>query len=198
MRTRLLILGATLPACGGAPGSSYGTTGWVRGADRAYTYAAWQDSGERDVVVDQASRDFACAPAELAVARPNDRAYVVTGCGHRGVFVSFGVTGPTVSGAYMRAVNVLAPVLPPATPAGAVDDPTVQASSTWSTARRWVRLAAQAVVDLGCPADQLAPDFIPQGRAPALPVVEGCGKRATYLSEVDPRQFRLSAIVAVR
>jgi hypothetical protein len=185
--------------CGGSGpfGYSSDSIGWVAGADRTYTYEQWQATGERDVVLDQASRDFACPTSQLAVARPDGRAYVVTGCGHRGAFVTAGAGAPNVVTTYMRAVNVLAPVAPPPTPVGAVDDAALQTHSSWYIAQRWVRLAAQAAVDLGCPADQLTPDFIPQGRAPDLPVVEGCGQRATYLSEQDPRQFRLSSLVAM-
>jgi hypothetical protein len=197
MRFVFLFAALSLIACGGGFSYSLPQSGWVAGADRPYTQEQWKYAGQREVVLDQASRDFACAVTQLAVAQPTDRAYVVTGCGHRGVFVIFFVAVLDVRNVYQRAVNVLAPVLPPRTPLGAVDDPGVQEFSSWKWAQKWVQLAKQGAVDLACPAEQLTPDFIPQQRAPELPIVDGCGKRATYLSEPDPKVFHLSSLVAI-
>ena len=137
MRLFLLFAATALAACGGYP--SFQQWGRVAGSEQRYSFEPWRAFGERDVVVDQASREFACADSQLAFTRPSDRSYIVTGCDHRGIFA----------------------------------------------------------VDLACPAEHVTPDFIPQGLAPALPVVEGCGKRATYLSETDPEVFRLSSLVTL-
>ncbi len=211
--------------------------GWVAGADRGYSEADWDRHGEQDVVLDQASRDLDCPVPQLIMTQPYGRAYVVNGCGRRGVFVTVKVetwssdeTRPVAS--WTRAFDVCAPGEPPGTPAGTVSapalDPQIGSSehsiaasslaidpsgllerrdatiapppaksvaSTWNQQQVWTRLVMQGARDLRCPPDQVTPDFVPQGRwAPSLPIVEGCGKRATYLAE-RADVFRLSAIV---
>jgi hypothetical protein len=175
--------------------------GWIRGEDRAFTPEEWSARGLDEAVIDQASRDFACPVGQIEAQRPNERMHIVTGCGHRGIYV-FVVATQWDSPAntvreWGRALNVSTPkeppTEPPPTPAGAISAST---RSSWSEAQRWIRLVQKGAHDLSCAPDQVTPDFIPQGRAPELPVVEGCGKRATYLSERDAQVLRLSAIVS--
>jgi hypothetical protein len=176
--------------------------GWIQGEDRAFTPNEWSAHGHKEVVIDQASRDFACPVGEVAAQGPYDEGmYIATGCGRRGIYVFVLATQwdsePGIVREWSRALNVSTPTVPatepPPTPVGAIS---ATAPSSWSEAQRWIRLVQQGAHDLSCAPDQVTPDFVPQGRAPDLPVVEGCGKRATYLSERDPQVFRLSAIVS--
>jgi hypothetical protein len=166
--------------------------GWVGGQDREL--ADWE-LGKRAVIADQARRDFRCEAGHVTVEALNRRAFVATGCGRRGVYLieersnTMDDGNNYVNQVWLRARNVTTPSAPPPTPAGSIP--------ASDGARGWVELVERGAHDLACPAEELTPDFVPQGRAPALPVVEGCGKRATYLSEEGNGPFRLSAIVAM-
>jgi len=193
-------LAACLLSCGGDWGlHDYVTAGLVGGTDRLYTYEEWKAHGSDDVVRDEASREFQCALGELSVDQPYHRAYVITGCGHRGVFVVESLADDQThkmpgheDGAYVtwwRAVNVVAPVEPPSAPI---------AGTMLANAKRWIDLVKQGAKDLECSPGELTPDFVPQGKAPSVPLVEGCGKRAIYVDDVDPNPIRLTSIVPIK
>ncbi|MGZ3421790.1 MAG: hypothetical protein ACXWUG_08045 [Polyangiales bacterium] len=129
--------------------------------------------------------------------------WIAEGCGHRAPYLLVGLrsSGSVVppgrsESAYVtwiRAINLASPSAPEPVPSG------IQTSSDPMTdAKPWIDLVTQGALDLDCPAPQITPDYIPQGRAPAIPVAEGCGKRATYLSESDPKVLRLSSLVPIK
>ncbi len=196
------LVAASLTGVSGCGGffSDWVTAGYVGGSERYYTYETWSAGGEREVVGDEASRELACAAGELTIAQPYSRAYLVTGCGKRGVFVTASLSDQEprkIPGSeddaivtYWRAVNVLAPVAPPPAP--------VSHGDYMTSVKTWVRLVQQGAKDLDCDPKELLPDIVPQGRAPSLPLVEGCGNRATYIGEVDTNPLRLVSIVPIK
>ena len=185
--------------CGGFFGADFVSAVSIGGQDRYYSADAFKDGGEEGVAREQASREFQCPTSSLAVAQPYKRAFVVTGCGKRGVFVTLGTmdwNARRIPGrdddayiTYWRAVDVVAPVPPPSLP--------VEAANPIETLKPWIRLSEQGSKDLDCPIDQVTPDIAPQGRAPSVPLVEGCGRRAVYLGGSDP-DLRLVSIVPIK
>jgi hypothetical protein len=188
-----------------ATGCTFQTTGyrWVDGKDRVVT-AADSSREARLVVIDQAARDLSCPNAQLTATDSARLAYVVEGCGRRGVFVLVYVRawGAGYEQAWWRALDISDPHEPPPTPRGPVstDWPIdSQVSSTWNDAQRWIVLARQGAIDLACGRTAVTPDFVPQGpRTLDVPIVEGCGKRATYVAERGSDVIRLSSVVAIK
>jgi hypothetical protein len=133
---------------------------------------------EREVVREAAASALACGKQALSIEQPYDRAYVVTGCGHRAAFVAITDLGDwrwRVHAVDVSLANAVPGEVAPATIAG------------------WRAIVSRASVDLGCDRDQITPDFVPQGRAHAMPIGEGCGRRASYVA--DDHVLRLIAIV---
>ncbi|MGZ3419723.1 MAG: hypothetical protein ACXVEF_13060 [Polyangiales bacterium] len=182
------------------------TAGWWGGGDHYYS-ADYQDNQwqghEVDVVRDQAARDFGCAVDSVVADRPHQRVWVAAGCGHHAPYLLVVLAGSgqvvppgRAESAYVtwiRAINLASPSSPAPLPS------TIHSSSDpMHDAKPWIDLVAQGAKDLECPADQITPDYVPQGKAPALPLAEGCGKRATYVSESDPKALRLSSVVTIK
>ena len=209
MRTLALVASmaalAALAACGSYVPAGSLTGGYWHGADHYFASAYGDDEWrghEEDVVRDQAARDLACPTASLQLERPYERAWVAQGCGRRATFllVTVRIAAPTrrlsperaVWPIWVRAIDLASPAPPPPLPEGleATSDPLLDAEP-------WTALVAQGSKDLECPRDQITPDFVPQGRAPSLPIAEGCAKRATYVSG-DGKLLRLSAVVPIR
>lgn len=205
MRNAFVIALVTI---GCAHGSAYYgvevTAGFWDGRDHYFATDEKRDewlAHDVDVLRDQAARDLACAASSLLITHPYERAYVVSGCGRQAPFllVRVGSEGRVwlpdrnhpVYVSWVRAVNL-------ASEGSMVPLPRVASSLLLPNPRPWITLVAQGAKDLECPLSQVTPDFVPQGKAPDLPVAEGCGKRATYLSEPHPDTFRLSSIVPIR
>jgi hypothetical protein len=179
------------------------TGGWWNGSDHYFVSARRSDewSGhERNVVSDAAKRSLACPAVD--VEQPYGNAWVATGCGRRTTLLVV-LFGPNramkipgfddeVWPSWARAIDLVKPQLPEPLPyeRNLSETPFLQA-------QRWIDLVAAGARDLQCPADQVTPDIVPQGKAPALPIVEGCGKRATYVSEDSDKAPRLSSLVPI-
>ena len=178
MRELVLV---TVAACGG--GFSTATQYYFDNATHIAPDDATAQLYEREVVREAAANALACGKQALAIAQPHTRAYVVVGCGHRAVFVAIDRLEP--SAWRVRAVDVsLATPQPDEVPPEryGVD-----------VAAEWRMIVTRASVDLHCDRDQITPDLVPQGRARAIPIAEGCGRRASYIS--DDHTLVLTAVV---
>jgi hypothetical protein len=166
------------------------TYGWVNGGDHVLA-----EGDTKRVILDEAARDLACPKEQVVVIDglvPHG-ASVAEGCGRRGVFVLEYTGDEATARRWYRASDVSEPHDPPPTPVGSV----------CGEAQRWVALVRAGAHDLACPPSAVTPDFVPQpygpGRrsAPAdVPIVEGCGKRATYMTDRSDTLI-LTAIVAI-
>lgn len=155
-------------------------------------YTTGDDSArfEQATVHDAAARELACL--DIAVDQPYKRAYVASGCGRHAVFVMTSTMPgdprkiPGHDGTYYVTAEHAIDV----TQTGTATDP------LGTDLRKWRALIAAGARDLECPIDQVVPDFVPQYRAPELPIAEGCGQRASYVAEQT--SLRLVALVSAR
>lgn len=178
MRQLALVLVA---ACGG--GFSTATEYQFDHASHVAADDATAKRYELEVVREAAASTLACDKPALTITQPNERAYVVTGCGHRGVFVAIDALEDWTW--RMRAVDVSLAI--------AVPDERPPARNSTDVAAVWRAIVTQASIDLHCDRDQITPDLVPQGRARAIPIAEGCGHRASYIT--DDHTLVLTAIV---
>jgi hypothetical protein len=196
---RLAWIASALASCGGASDLHFATSYWFDGTEH-YSTAHEADAQLAEALVrDQAARDLNCAKVNFALTQPYDRAWVVNGCGKRAVFVVTTVslsdlaTIPGHGGAYLiqyeRAIDVTAEHEPAPAPGQ-------QGSAYTGEIRRWRTLVEESSKDLTCPVTEILPDMVPQGRAPMLPIAEGCGQRASYV--VDGERLRLVSQVPIR
>jgi hypothetical protein len=177
MRHALVVL----TACGG--GFSTAPTYYFDNAMHVATDDATAQRYEGEVVREAAASALACDKHALTIEQPYTRAYVVTGCRHRAVFVAIDRLEP--SAWRVRAVDVSL-----ATPQPGEVPPERYGVDV---AAEWRAIVGRASADLGCDRDQITPDLVPQGRAREMPIGEGCGRRASYVT--DEHALRLIAIV---
>ena len=168
-------------ACGG--GFSTATQYYFDNATHIAPDDATAQLYEREVVREAAASALACRKQALSIEQPHTRAYVVVGCARRAVFVAIDRLEP--SAWRVRAVDVSL-----ATP-----QPGELPPERWGidVAAEWREIVGRASVDLHCDRDQITPDLVPQGRAREIPIAEGCGHRASYIS--DDHTLVLTAIV---
>jgi hypothetical protein len=168
--------------------------------------AAWQDGGEREALLDYAARRLGCRAADLRAQRPH-HLWIVEGCSN-GVFASVAQwlrSGPARTQVLASEFFVDVANEDPAAAWEAMQRAVPGGDGEWlvdgdggEVARelgRLVAINAAGAHDLACPRSRVSHDHV-RLRGTTLTIVEGCGRRATYL-DTDPRVWRLVAVAAV-